>query len=70
MMVVEVLITSCQVSENLNSGPTRPQTTTRATQTMKVSGRPVQPGDELATGVKALLSDMAYHPASHENGHA
>ncbi len=39
-MVVPVLITSCQVSLNRNTGPVSAQTSTTATQMMKVHGRP------------------------------
>ncbi len=40
-MVVEVLITSCQVSLKWNSGPEAAQISTSATARMKVAGRPV-----------------------------
>ena len=41
MMVVVVLMTSCQVSENLKMGPSAAQQITRAQQPMNTSGRPV-----------------------------
>src|SRR3982750_2453682 len=63
MMVVEVLITNCQVSEKPNSGPLAAQAATRTTQTRKVTGRPVQWATKLATGVKVLDSDMAGTPS-------
>ncbi|MNT00144.1 hypothetical protein D3C72_1345640 [compost metagenome] len=40
-MVVPVLITSCQVSLNPNSGPVPAHTRTSSRQPMKVHGRPV-----------------------------
>jgi hypothetical protein len=40
MMVVAVLITSCQVSEKPKSGPVAPQTTTPASASMKAPGLP------------------------------
>ena len=40
MIVVPVLITSCQVSENLNIGPDSAHTTMRTTETANVSGLP------------------------------
>jgi hypothetical protein len=40
MMVVPVLITSCQVSLNLKNGPVTSQTTITATASVKVLGRP------------------------------
>ena len=41
MMVVPVLITSCQVSLKPNTGPVMPQITTIATAARKVHGEPV-----------------------------
>ena len=40
MMVVPVLITSCQVSEKPKSGPVTAQTSTTATAAMKAQDRP------------------------------
>jgi hypothetical protein len=41
MIVVAVLMTSCQVSLNPNKGPASPQTSSAATARMKLMGRPV-----------------------------
>ncbi len=62
MIVVEVLMTSCQVSENPNNGPLRPQRTTRNTQAMKVSGLPAHSEMLFAKRVNSLLIS-AKHPA-------
>ncbi len=47
-MVVPVLITSCQVSEKLNSGPVTAQTTTSTTHARKAAGLPVTWAVQLA----------------------
>ena len=41
MMVVAVLITSCQVSLKPNNGPVKPHTTMLANASKKAMGRPV-----------------------------
>ncbi len=41
MMVVPVLITNCQVSENLKTGPVAAHTTTQSTHSRKAMGLPV-----------------------------
>ena len=53
MIVVEVLMTSCQVSENPNSGPETAQRITRPQQATNTSGRPVQRAVAVANRVKA-----------------
>lgn len=54
-MVVVVLITSCQVSENPNTGPRSAYATTRPRQSTKASGRPVHFEMVLANPVKTRV---------------
>ena len=53
-MVVPVLITSCQVSEKLNSGPLTPQITTIPAASMKAEARPAANDVRLARSPKNL----------------
>ncbi|MGT2465600.1 hypothetical protein ACVOMV_10865 [Mesorhizobium atlanticum] len=53
-MVVPVLMTSCQVSENPKIGPLAAHTTTISTQMTKVHGRPARCATQLATLLKVL----------------
>src|SRR5690349_16630053 len=54
-MVVEVLMTSCQVSENPNSGPVRAQIITNVTQAMNAKGLPEASATAFANFVNSLL---------------
>jgi hypothetical protein len=54
-MVVEVLITSCQVSEKPNTGPVIAHTPTAAMQRMKASGLPASLATPLAKRVKICV---------------
>ena len=51
MMVVDVLITNCQVSENLNIGPQAAQPMTSAQHATNTRGRPVHRAVVLANFV-------------------
>ena len=65
-IVVPVLITSCQVSQNLNTGPVAAQPSTMARQAMKVQGWPAS----LAVG-GGEPNELLFHRAStagHEEG--
>ncbi len=55
-MVVDVLITNCHVSENLNIGPDAAQAITSAQQPTNTNGRPVHRAVALANFVKASLN--------------
>lgn len=55
MMVVLVLITSCQVSLKPNMGPVTAHTTMTSTARMNVAGRPVRVEVRLANRVKGEL---------------
>ncbi|MBZ9756883.1 hypothetical protein LB524_16445 [Mesorhizobium sp. ESP6-5] len=48
MIVVEVLMISCQVSEKASTGPEKPQTAIKAMQRMNVIGRPAPRATALA----------------------
>src|SRR4051812_17592502 len=64
MMVVEVLITSCQVSLKPNIGPLRAQTSTSAIATKNETGLPIQCAMAQATLEKVsfqLLAGAAAH---------
>src|ERR1044072_9398301 len=63
-MVVPVLMTSCQLSENLKIGPDTAQTTTMTTQRQKVTGRPAAVATTLAALEKDLLRFMAAQRSS------
>ncbi|MNE64022.1 hypothetical protein D3C80_1594060 [compost metagenome] len=54
-MVVPVLMTSCQTSENPKSGPLIPQTSTVPRATMKAVGEPENEAIVLAKRVKNLF---------------
>jgi len=54
MIVVPVLITSCQVSENLKIGPLAAQARTTSTQTRKACGLPVTRAVALANLANSL----------------
>src|SRR5688572_14560044 len=60
-MVVPVLITNCQVSDQWNSGPVTPQTSTTLSASRKVAGWPAQPAIHEAIRVK-ILSMRAERP--------
>lgn len=55
-MVVDVLITNCQVSENLNIGPDAAHPMTSAQHATNTNGRPVHRAVALANFVKASLN--------------
>ena len=56
MIVVPVLITSCQVSEKPNIGPVTAQTTTIRTATMNVEARPAASEVRFAASPKNFLN--------------
>jgi hypothetical protein len=55
MMVVEVLMISCQVSEKPKIGPVDAQITTANMQSTNASGRPAQRDTVFANAVKARV---------------
>ena len=57
-MVVPVLMTSCQVSENLKIGPVMAQITTMRTHRAKVTGRPAAVATTLAAWLKVRFRLM------------
>ena len=59
MIVVEVLITSCQVSLNPNTGPSTAHSTTRALAPTKVEARPAKCDSALATFRNQLFCCMS-----------
>ncbi|MNM77729.1 hypothetical protein D3C81_895920 [compost metagenome] len=62
MIVVPVLITSCQVSLNLNIGPLMPHSTTIATAARKVHGEPVAAAAFLAIVLNRFLALIVIVP--------
>src|SRR5690348_3885788 len=59
MMVVPVLMMSCQVSEKPATGPIAAQPITTMTQSVKVMGLPAAWATPFAARVKACSTDMA-----------
>ena len=55
-MVVDVLITSCQVSENPNNGPLTAHSKTRTQQVTNANGRPVNREMSVANWVKRWVT--------------
>ncbi len=68
MMVVPVLITSCQVSLKPNTGPLMPQITTIATAARKVHGEPVAAAAFLAIVLnRFVLSSSSSHSGDEDD---